>query len=81
MKVKKSKMLNVHPDLIDKMKLHITEGEVVVNSKEALIDSGLSPVLFYLPEQKKAALLAAAEQESLTLQEWIERLLDKNQGV
>ncbi|GKS12925.1 hypothetical protein YDYSY3_39250 [Paenibacillus chitinolyticus] len=80
-KVKKSKMLNVHPDLIDKMKLHITEGKVVVSSKEVLIDTGLSPVLFYLPEQKKAALLAAAEQEGLTLQDWMERLLDKNQGV
>jgi len=74
--VKKSVLLGIspttHPDLVDKLKLFIVSGAIIPKFDGILIDTGLAPITFYLPENKKAALMAAAEQKGLSLQQWLE---------
>ncbi|WP_054025078.1 helix-turn-helix domain-containing protein [Bacillus sp. FJAT-28004] len=73
--VRKSVLLGImpatHPDLIDKLKLFIVEGEVIPKYDGVLIDTGLSPITFFLPEQQKYALNILAAKEGVSLQEWI----------
>ncbi|MFD0710902.1 helix-turn-helix domain-containing protein [Paenibacillus sp. GCM10027626] len=74
--VKKSVLTDIlpatHPDLLDKLKLFITSGSIIPKFDGTLIDTGLSPITFYLPENKKAALIELADQKGLTLQQWLE---------
>lgn len=76
LEVKKSVLQNIlpttHPDMIDKLKLFITIGEIIPKYDGTLIDTGLSPITFYLPEGKKAELLEKAVREGISLQEWLE---------
>lgn len=78
--VKKSVLFGIlpttHPDLIDKLKLFITFGDIVTKFDGTLIDTGLSPITFYLPEPKKSELIEKADRAGLSLQEMIEKLLD-----
>lgn len=79
--VKKSVLLGVlpttHPDMIDKLKLFIRSGEVTPKYDGTLIDTGLAPITFYLPEERKAALICKAEEENKSIQEWLEEHFTK----
>lgn len=74
--VKKSVLLGVlpttHPDLIDKLKLFIRSGHITTKYDGTLIDTGLSPITIYLPEEKKANLIRKAEESNKSLQDWLE---------
>ncbi|CAM4044527.1 helix-turn-helix domain-containing protein [Paenibacillus alkaliterrae] len=74
--VKKSVLTGIlpatHPDMIDKLKTFIRSGEITPKFDGTLIDTGLSPVTFYLPEKEKAKLVGKAEEANKTLQEWLE---------
>ncbi|MGU3473171.1 helix-turn-helix domain-containing protein [Paenibacillus sp. D51F] len=78
--VKKSVLVGIlpttHPDMIDKMKLFLEQGEIVPKYDGTLIDTGLSPITVYLPEEKKAELIRRATAENMTLQKWIERRIE-----
>lgn len=75
--VKKSVLLGIlptkHPDLIDKLKMFVQTGNIVPKYDGVLIDTGLSPVTFYLSEKKKVELVRRAEADKITLQEWLEK--------
>ncbi len=75
LEVRKSVLLGImpatHPDLIDKLKLFIKSGEVISKYDGTLIDTGLVPVTFFVSEQERKELLRKAEQEGLSLQEWL----------
>lgn len=77
--VKKSVLLGIlptsHPDMIDKMKLFLVQGEIVPKYDGTLIDTGLSPITFYVTDNKKAKLIQLAVEAGVSLQEWIERKL------
>ncbi|MGF7035331.1 excisionase family DNA binding protein [Paenibacillus mucilaginosus] len=79
--VKKAVLTNVlpstHPDLIDKLKLFIKSGEIVIKYDGVLIDTGFSPVTFYLPEKKKEALQQLAQRSGMTLQEWLDSVVSQ----
>lgn len=74
--VKKSVLFGVlpttHPDLVDKLKMFIVQGEIVSKFDGVLIDTDLSPITFYLPESKKIELIKEAENEGKSIQEWLE---------
>jgi hypothetical protein len=78
--VKKSVLVGIlptsHPDVIDKMKLFLVQGNIVPKYDGTLIDTGLSPITFYLPEEKKAEMIRRATAEHMTLQDWIEKHLN-----
>lgn len=78
--VKKSVLIGIlpttHPDMIDKMKLFLVEGKIVPKYDGILIDTGLSPITFYLPEMKKSELIRQASEANMTLQAWIEHRLN-----
>ncbi|MFC3345813.1 hypothetical protein ACFOHW_26125 [Paenibacillus abyssi] len=78
--VKKSVLVGIlpttHPDMIDKLKLFLLKGEIIPKYDGTLIDTGLSPITFYLPEEKKAELVRLAAADGISLQEWIEKRLD-----
>lgn len=82
LEVRKSVLLGVmpatHPDLIDKLKLFIKSGEVISKYDGTLIDTGLVPVTFFVSEPERKELLRKAEQEGLSLQDWITRSLNAN---
>ncbi|MFD2614736.1 helix-turn-helix domain-containing protein [Paenibacillus gansuensis] len=73
--VRKSVLVGImptsHPDLIDKLKLFLVQGEIVPKYDGTLIDTGLSPITFYVTGEKKAELLQRAAEAGKTLQEWI----------
>jgi hypothetical protein len=79
--VKKSVLLGIqpttHPDLIDKLKLFIKSGEIIPKYDGTLIDTGLSPVTVYLPEQVKSKLSRKAEEAKMSLQDWVELRLSR----
>lgn len=66
-----------HGEWIDKLRLFIRQGEIVVKYDGILIDTGLSPITMYIPEVKKQMLTRLASQQQLSLQEWLERRLDE----
>ncbi|MBJ6359967.1 helix-turn-helix domain-containing protein [Paenibacillus sp. GCM10012307] len=66
-----------HPDFIDKLRLFLRSGEIVVKYDGVLIDTGLSPITVYLPDAKKQTLLRLAERENQTVQEWLEEKLER----
>ncbi|WP_162255005.1 hypothetical protein [Paenibacillus sp. Soil522] len=51
------------------MKLFITAGHIVSKFEGTLIDTGLSPVTFYLPEGKKVELVKHLEEKGH--QDWL----------
>lgn len=61
-----------HPDLIDKLKLFLKSGEIITKYDGTLIDTGLYPVTVYLMEAKKQELIRQAEENEMTLQDWLE---------
>jgi len=67
-----------HPDMIDKLKLFITSGEIITKFDGTLIDTGLSPITFYLPEQRKMELIEKADRAGVSLQVLLETLLTTN---
>lgn len=80
--VRKSVLLGVmpatHPDLIDKLKLFIKSGEIISKYDGTLIDTGLVPVTFFVSEPERRELLRRAEQEGLSLQDWLLERLTSN---
>jgi hypothetical protein len=74
--VKKSVLYGImpttHPDMIDKLKLFIISGEIIHKYDGTLIDTGLSPITFYLSESKKKQLNDISKKEGKSLQEWLE---------
>lgn len=60
------------PDFIDKLKLFLKSGKVIPKYDGTLIDTGLSPVTFFLTEGQKKQLQMNALQEGLSMQEYIE---------
>lgn len=64
-------MPGTHPDLIDKLKLFIKSGEIIPKYDGTLIDTGLLPLIIYLPEEKRNEITRQAEESNMTLQEWI----------
>lgn len=66
-----------HAEWIDKLKLFIRQGEIVVKYDGILIDTGLSPITIYVPEAKKQMLARLASKQQEPLQEWLERKLDE----
>jgi hypothetical protein len=79
LEVRKSVLLGVmpatHPDLIDKLKLFIRSGEVISKYDGTLIDTGLLPVTFFVSEAQKKELAQRAEEEGMSLQDWIMKCL------
>lgn len=79
LEVRKSVLLGImpatHPDLIDKLKLFIKSGEVISKYDGTLIDTGLLPVTFFVSEAQKKELARKAEEEGLSLQEWVVKCL------
>ncbi|CAG7651650.1 helix-turn-helix domain-containing protein [Paenibacillus allorhizosphaerae] len=77
--VRKTVLLGVmpttHPDLIDKLKLFLKSGEIIPKYDGTLIDTGLFPVTIFLSKSQKEALNRKAEEENMSLQEWIEERL------
>ncbi len=77
--VKKSVLTGVmpstHPDMIDKLKTFIRSGEITPKYDGTLIDTGLSPVTFYLSEQEKDKLITKASSANKSLQEWLESII------
>lgn len=73
--VKKSVLTGIksstHPDLIDKLNTYIKVGKVIQKFDGTLIDTGFSPITFYLPEDEKLELIRLAEKNGQTLQEWL----------
>ncbi|MFC5402413.1 helix-turn-helix domain-containing protein [Cohnella soli] len=73
--VKKSVLVGVmpttHPDMIDKLQLFITQGEIVPKYDGTLIDTCLSPITIYVPDSKKLEISRRAAEANMTLQEWI----------
>ncbi|WP_169088635.1 hypothetical protein [Paenibacillus sp. PL91] len=74
--VKKSVLTGIlpstHPDMIDKLKTFIRSGEITPKYDGTLIDTGLSPVTFYLQEKEKEKLVNKAKETNKSLQEWLE---------
>ncbi|WP_028563354.1 helix-turn-helix domain-containing protein [Paenibacillus pinihumi] len=66
-----------HPDFIDKLRLFLRTGEIIVKYDGVLIDTGLSPITVYLPDAKKQTLLRLAERENQSVQEWLEEKLER----
>lgn len=60
-----------HPDLIDKLRLFIKSGEIISKYDGTLIDTGLLPINIYLTEAKKQDLIRQAEENNMSLQDWI----------
>lgn len=77
LEVRKTVLLGVmpatHPDLIDKLKLFIQSGEVISKYDGTLIDTGLTPVTFYVSDAQKQELIRLAGEQGLTLQELVEK--------
>jgi hypothetical protein len=65
-----------HPDLIDKLKLFLKSGEIITKYDGTLIDTGLLPITIFLSEAKKHELIRQAEENNLSLQEWIMNRID-----
>lgn len=65
-----------HPDLIDKLKLFLKSGEIITKYDGTLIDTGLLPITIFLSEAKKQELIRQAEENNLSLQEWIMNRID-----
>lgn len=65
-------MPDSHPEIIEKLRLFLKRGEVTVKYDGVLIDTGLSPVTIYLPEQVKQAFLQIAASKNMSLQELLE---------
>lgn len=77
--VKKSVLTGIlpstHPDMIDKLKTFIRSGLVTPKYDGTLIDTGLSPVTFYLSEHVKDQITAKAKSADKSLQEWLESIV------
>lgn len=73
--VKKSVLRGImpitHPDIVDKLKMFLVSGEIIPKYDGILIDTGLSPITFYLPETKKTNLIETARKEGKSLQDWL----------
>lgn len=63
---------STHPDMIDKLKTFIRSGEIIPKYDGTLIDTGLSPVTFYLSEVDKEKMIVKAKGANKSLQEWLE---------
>lgn len=64
-------MPTTYPDLVDKLKLFITQGKIIAKFDGTFIDTGLSPITIYLPDLLKMDIVNQSEAANMTAQEWI----------
>lgn len=70
--VKKIALQIPQPEIVALLRRYLVKGEINTRDSRVLIDTGLSPITFYLKESKKNSLQELAQQSGLPLQAWLE---------
>ncbi|MFC5449067.1 helix-turn-helix domain-containing protein [Paenibacillus aestuarii] len=60
-----------HPDLIDKLRTFLRSGEIIPKYDGTLIETGLTPITIHITEKKKLEMIRRAEDNNMTLNDWI----------
>ncbi|MDP5273566.1 helix-turn-helix domain-containing protein [Chengkuizengella axinellae] len=79
--VKKSELKGIqsqtHFDYIDAMKKFIVEGKIVEKYDGVLIDTGLTPMTFYVDEQSKEKIMNEISEAGVSMHEWFKRKISE----
>ncbi|WP_217585494.1 helix-turn-helix domain-containing protein [Lentibacillus saliphilus] len=66
-----------HPHEIGLLKRHITEGKISIRHNGVMLDSGLERLTIHLPSKLKEAVVTKAKEQHLSIDDYVEKLLQE----